>query len=107
MGIIEFVCGHFPFMNLLGFILLRWFFCHRACLLPAIMVRIRRISSGFTSSCHYRLNVLHSRGHGGSHLSKLSFNHLVDTQLVLNGSGEAIYLGMDGLQGFALAANFF
>ena len=42
-------------------------------------------------------------GHGGSHLSKLSFNHLVETQLVLNGSGEAVYLGMDGLLGFVIS----
>ena len=33
-------------------------------------------------------------------LSKLSFNHLIKTQLVLNGSGEAVHLGMDDLQGF-------
>ena len=36
-------------------------------------------------------------------LSKLSFNHLVKTQLVLNGSGEAVHLGMDGLHGFVIS----
>ena len=68
-----------------------------------IMVRIRRILSGFTSSCRYRLNILHSKGHGGSHLSELSLNYLVETQLVLDGSGESVHLGMDGLHRFVVS----
>ena len=36
-------------------------------------------------------------------LSKLSFNHLVKTQLVLNGSGEAVHLGVDVLHGFVVS----
>ena len=67
------------------------------------MVRIRRILSSFTSSCCYGLNILQSRGHGGSHLSELGFNHLVETQLVLDGSGEAVHLSMDGLHGFVIS----
>ena len=35
-----------------------------------------------------------------SQLSKLSFQHLVETQLVLDSSGEAIHLCMDSLQEF-------
>ena len=49
------------------------------------------------------LDIFHSRWHGGSHLSKLSFNHLFETQLVLNGNGETVHLGMDGLQGFVVS----
>jgi len=30
----------------------------------------------------------------------LSLNHLVETQLVLDGSGESVHLGMDGLRRF-------
>ena len=52
------------------------------------------------------LDIFHSRWHGGSHLSKLSFNHLFETQLVLNGNGETVHLGMDGLQGFVVGGQF-
>ena len=33
----------------------------------------------------------------------MSFKHLVETQLVLDGSREAVHLGMDGLQGFVVS----
>ena len=33
----------------------------------------------------------------------MSFNHRVETQLVLDGSGETIHLGMDGLHGFVVS----
>ena len=102
LGIIEFVWSHFPLVNLLGLVLSRWLFCHRAGLLPAVMDRIRRILSSFTSSHRYCLNILHSRGHSGSQLSQLSFKHLVETQLVLDGSGESVHLCMDGLHGFVI-----
>ena len=36
-------------------------------------------------------------------LNQLSFKHLVETQLVLNGGGEAVHLSMDGLHGFVVS----
>ena len=30
----------------------------------------------------------------------MSFKHLVETQLVLDGNGEAVHLGVNGLHGF-------
>ena len=35
-------------------------------------------------------------------MSELSFYHLLETQLVLDGSGESVHLSMDGLHGFVI-----